>query len=329
MPARIYVTRMLPQPVIDRIKEAGFDYDVYPEDQVIPRDVLIREVKGRDGILCILTDKMDKAVFDSADKAKIFANYAVGYNNIDIEEANSRGIAVTNTPGVLTDATADLAWSLLFSTARKVVESDQYLRQGKFLGWGPMHFLGMDISHKTLGVIGLGRIGKAFAARAAGFNMKILYYARRRDEEFESAYGPGAEKVNLDDLLKRSDYVAIHLPLTPDTIHFIGERELRLMKPTAILINSARGPIVDENALVKALKENWIWGAGLDVYEEEPNVHPELLSLPNTTLLPHIGSATTQTRTKMGLMAVENLIAYFDGKRPPNLVNPAVWGNAK
>lgn len=325
MSTRIYVTRMLPEPVIAKIREAGFDYDVYPVDQVIPRDVLLREVKDRDGILCILTDKIDKDVYDAAGKTRIFANYAVGYNNIDVVEASKRGIAVTNTPGVLTEATADLAWTLLFSTARKVVESDSYLRQGKFLGWGPMHFLGMDISNKTLGIVGLGRIGKAFAVRAAGFSMKILYYARKQDAEFESSYTPGAEKVELDDLLKRSDYVVIHLPLTTETTHFIGERELRLMKPSAILINSARGPIVDESALVKALQEKWIWGAGLDVYEEEPKIHPELISLPNTTLLPHIGSATTETRTRMGLMAVDNLIAYFSGKRPPNLVNPEIW----
>ncbi len=325
MANKIYVTRQLPQPVFDRLKVAGFDYDVYPEDRVIPRDVLLEAVQGRDGILCILTDTIDAEVFDRASQAKIFANYAVGYNNIDVEDATRRNIAITNTPGVLTDTTADLAWSLLLSTARRVVESDTYLRAGKFTGWGPLLLMGQEVTNRTLGIVGLGRIGKAFAARAAAFNMKVLYYARHRDEEFEASYTPGAEKVELDDLLRQSDFVSIHLPLTPDTTHFIGEKELKRMQSHSILINTARGPIVDETALVDALKEGWIWGAGLDVFEEEPTVHPELTALPNAVLLPHIGSATVETRTKMGLMAVENIIAFFEGKRPPNLVNEEIW----
>ncbi|MDX9753867.1 MAG: D-glycerate dehydrogenase [bacterium] len=325
MPPRIYITRALPEPVWQALDETGFAYEVYPEDRVIPKDVLLQQVQNRDGILCILTDPIDREVLDAATQVKIIANYAVGYNNIDVDEATRRGIAVTNTPGVLTDATADLAWTLLFATARKVVASDTYLRQGRFTGWGPMHFLGQDITNRTLGVVGLGRIGRAFAAKAAGFNMKILYYARRRDAAFEEAYNPGAQWVDLETVLKNSDFLSIHLPLTPETTHLIGKRELRMMKPNAILINTARGPIVDEAALAHALRERWIWGAGLDVYEDEPAVHPDLLGLPNTTLLPHIGSATTETRTRMGLMAVENLKAFFTGQRPPNLVNPAMW----
>lgn len=321
----IYLTRQLPQPVMQKLQETGFDYEVYAEDRVIPQDVLLQQVQERDGLLCILTDAIDKEVLDRAPSLKVIANYAVGYNNIDVQEATKRGIAVTNTPGVLTDATADLAWSLLFATARKVVESDRYLREGQFQGWGPTHFLGQEVTGKTLGVVGLGRIGKAFAARAEGFQMPILYYSRRKDEAFETSYGPGARQAKLDELLRESDIVSLHLPLTEETHHLLGENELRLMKTSAILINTARGPIVDESALVRALKENWIWGAGLDVYEEEPKVHPALLDLPNTTLLPHIGSATTETRTKMGFMAIENLEAFFRGDKPKNLVNPTCW----
>ncbi len=325
MPPSVYVTRRIPQPALDRLKEAGIEFDVYPEDQVIPRDVLLESVPGRDGILCILTDTIDDEVLERADKAKIFANYAVGYNNIDVDAATRRGIVITNTPGVLTDATADLAWTLLFATARKVVESDKYLRNGQFKGWGPLHFLGQDITGKTLGIVGLGRIGTAFAKRAASFKMKVLYHSQHQKEEFENTYPYEAKKVELDELLQRSDFVSIHVPLKSDTEHLIGKREFDLMKPHSILINTARGPIVDEQALVDALKENKIWGAGLDVYEEEPKVHPGLIDLPNTVLLPHIGSATFETRTKMGLMAVENLIAFFEGEQPPNLVNEKVW----
>lgn len=327
MTPRIYITRQIPQPALDRLAEAQFEYEVYPEDRAIPRDVLLSEISGRDGILCILTDIIDREVFDRAGQAKIFANYAVGYNNIDIHEASRRGIAVTNTPGVLTDATADLGWALLFATARRVVESDAYLRAGRFEGWSPTLFLGQDITHATLGVVGLGRIGKAFAQRAAAFQMKILYNSKSPDEEFEQAYPHEIHQVDLDTLLQQSDFVSLHVPLTPETRHLIGEPQLRQMKQHAILINTSRGPVVDEAALVTALQEKWIAGAGLDVFEEEPEVHHGLISLPNTVLLPHLGSATTQTRTRMGLMAVENIIAFFSGKRPPNLINEEVWKN--
>lgn len=328
MTPKIYVTRRIPQPALDRLEQAGLHFDVYPEDRVIPRDVLLEKVAHCDGILCILTDTIDKKVFERAQQAKIFANYAVGYNNIDIDEATRRGIAITNTPGVLTDATTDLAWTLLFATARRVAESDTFLRAGRFEGWGPMMLLGQDITGATLGVVGLGRIGKAFVERAAAFKMKILYTSQQRDEAFESSYPGDIQYTDLPAVLKRSDFVSLHVPLTQETRHLIGEAELRMMQPHAILINTARGPIVDETALVRALKEKWIWGAGLDVYEEEPKIHPELIHLPNTVLLPHLGSATTKTRTRMGIMAVDNLIAFFAGTRPPNLVNEEVWGKS-
>ncbi len=323
MAPNIFVARELPQPVFDRLKEAGLRYDVYPEDQVIPWDVLLKEVKDRDGILPILTDKIDSEVLEHANNAKIIANYAVGFNNIDVEEATKRGIAVTNTPGVLTDTSADMAWALIFSTARRVVESDIYLREGKFKGWGPMHFLGQEITGKTLGIVGAGRIGQATAKRAKGFNMNILYTSRSPKPEFERE--SGAKHVDLHELLQNSDIVSIHLALNSETTHTIGERELKQMQPNAILINTARGPVVDESALVKALKEKWIWGAGLDVYEEEPKVHPELIEMKNVVLCPHIASATIYTRTRMGLIAAENLIAFFEGQKPPNLVNEEVW----
>ncbi|MBI1388382.1 MAG: D-glycerate dehydrogenase [bacterium] len=325
MTANVFVTRMIPQPALDRLKAAGIQFDVYSEDQVIPRDVLLKEVKGRDGVLCILTETIDAEVFDAADKAKIFANYAVGFNNVDVAEATRRGVCITNTPGVLTDATADLAWTLLMSSARRVAECDGYLRAGKYTGWGPMLWLGQDVSERTLGVIGMGRIGRAFAERAAAFRMKVLYTDAQPNKDFEAAYPYEVRFVEMDELLRKSDFVSVHVPLLDSTHHLISERELKMMQPHAILINSARGPIVDEAALVKALKEGWIWSAGLDVYEEEPAVHPELVTLPNCVLLPHLGSATIETRTRMGYIAVDNLIAFFKGEKPPTLVNPDVW----
>lgn len=325
MAQKVFVCRNLPQSVFDRLEEAGLEYEVYPEDQIIPKAVLLEKVKDADALLSILTDPIDKEVFDAAQKLKIVANYAVGYNNIDVEEATKRGIPVTNTPGVLTDASADLAWALLFSTARRVVESDNYLRDGKFDGWGPTHFLGQDITGATLGIIGAGRIGQAVAKRAEAFSMKVLYHSRQQKPDFESSINPKPEFVELDDLLKRSDFVSIHVALTPETKHMIGERELKMMQPHSVLINTSRGSVIDEAALVKALKEGWIWGAGLDVYEEEPKVHPELINLKNAVLCPHIASATVDTRTKMGLIAANNIIDFFNDKKPANLVNEDVW----
>ncbi|PKK81599.1 MAG: D-glycerate dehydrogenase, partial [Thermoplasmata archaeon HGW-Thermoplasmata-2] len=228
--------------------------------------------------------------------------------------------AVTNTPGVLTDATADVAWALLFAAARRIAEGDRMVRTGKFNGWSPTMMLGQDVQGKILGVIGAGRIGTAFALKSRGFGMKVLYFARQRNEMLEKELG--AKKVPLDELLKTADFVSIHIPLTAETKHLIGERELRTMKKTAVLVNTARGPVIDEKALAKALKEKWIFGAGLDVYENEPMVNEELLSLDNVVLAPHIGSATVETRSRMAMMAVENIIAALEGKVPPNCVNP-------
>ncbi|HOK81123.1 MAG TPA: D-glycerate dehydrogenase [bacterium] len=315
----VFVTRMIPEPAIELLKKTC-EVEVNGEDRVLKKDELLDKVKGKDAVLCLLTDTIDDEVLKAADRCKIFANYAVGYNNIDVESATRRKIIITNTPGVLTDATGDLAWALLFAVARRVVEADAFTRQGKFKGWAPQLFLGQDITGKTLGVIGAGRIGSNFAKKSKGFSMRILYYDVKRDLEFEQE--AKAVFVDLDTLLKEADFVSIHVPLVPETRHLIGARELSLMKKNAILINTSRGPVVDEKALVNALKEGKIWGAGLDVYENEPDIEPELLNLANVVLLPHIASATYETRTKMALMAAENILAVFRGETPPNIVNP-------
>lgn len=321
----VYVTRMLPEKAIDLLKETC-DVEINPDDRVLNKEELLQKVKGRDAVLCLLTDQIDDDVFAAAGpKCKIFANYAVGYNNVDVQAATKRKIVVTNTPGVLTDATADLAWTLLFAVSRRVVESDRFLRQGEFKGWAPMMFLGCDITGKTLGIIGAGRIGANFAKKAVGFNMKTLYSDLAPNKDFEKE--TGAEFVKKDELLQRSDFVSIHVPLMPETEHLIGERELSLMKKTAVLINTSRGPIVDEKALVQALEKKTIWGAGLDVFENEPALEPGLAELENVTILPHIASATIETRTNMAFIAVRNILAVMNNQSPLNCVNKEVLGD--
>jgi glyoxylate reductase len=318
----VYVTNEIPQAALDMLAE-HCDMEVNLEGKVLSKSALIEKVQGRDAVLCLLTDIIDQEVLSAAKEAKIFANYAVGYNNIDISAATEQGIMISNTPGVLTDTTAEMAWALLFSAARRVAESDKYTRMGKFEGWGPMLFLGQDIINKTVGIIGAGRIGLSFAKRAKAFDMKVLYTGRAPNPEFEKE--TGGEFVSLENLLKTSDYVSIHTPLLPETHHLIGENELKLMKKTAILINTSRGPVVDELALVKALKTGEIWGAGLDVYEWEPKLAEGLSELNNVTLCPHIASATIGTRTKMGMIAVTNILAAIRGDLPPNCLNPEVY----
>ncbi|MCX7705350.1 MAG: D-glycerate dehydrogenase [bacterium] len=318
----VFITRKIPFPAIELL-EKSCDVEINLEDRVLEKKELLEKVKGKDAVLCLLTDVIDDEVFQAAGpQCKIFANYAVGYNNIDVAAATKRKIIVTNTPGVLTDATADLAWALLFSVARRIVEADKFTREGKFKGWAPELFLGMEITGKTIGIIGAGRIGANFAKKATAFSMKILYHDVKRNFELEKDVG--AQFVNLEILLKESDFISIHVPLLPETRHLIGEKEFSMMKKTAILINTSRGAVVDEKALVDALKNKRIWGAGLDVYENEPEIEPELPSLNNVVLLPHIASATIETRTKMALMAAENIIAFFKGDVPPNIVNPEV-----
>lgn len=318
---KIFVTRKIPQPGLDMLKE-HYEVIVNPHNRVLSKDELLDGVRTADGLLCLLTDDITAEVMDINPNLKIISNYAVGYNNIDVEAATKRGIQVTNTPGVLTDTTADLAWALIMAVGRRVVEGDVFTREGRFEGWDPMLLLGTDITGKTLGIIGMGRIGQAVARRAMGFDMRILYHDMAPVPVAEEEYQ--AEFVALDELLRQSDFVTIHAPLTDETRHMIGRRELSVMKKMAYLVNTARGPLVDEEALVEALRDGIIAGAGLDVYENEPRLASGLAELPNTVILPHLGSATLETRTKMATMAAANLVAALEGKRPPHIVNPEV-----
>ena len=284
---------------------------------------LLQKLQGKDGVICLLTDIISDEVLAKNPQLKIVSNVAVGYNNIDVKAATRRGVMVTNTPGVLDDTTADFAWCLILATARGVVGADRTFRSGKWKGWGLLQFLGHDVHHKTLGICGLGRIGKGVARRARGFDMRVLYTdVQRVPEAVERELG--VTFVDKETLLQASDIVTLHVPLFAETTHYIGAPELKLMKKTAILINAARGPVVDEKALVKALKEGRIAAAGLDVYEREPIPAPGLTKLPNTVLAPHIASASIETRRKMSDMAAANCVAGLTRQRPPNLVNPEV-----
>jgi len=317
---KVYVTRLIPEEGLEMVKEFC-EAKVWEGELPPPRDVLLEEVREIEGLLCLLTEKVDAELMDAAPKLKVVSNMAVGYDNIDVAEATKRGIVVGNTPGVLTDTTADLAFALLMAAARRIVEGDRFVRAGKWKTWGPKLLLGRDVYGATLGIIGLGRIGSAVAKRARGFDMRILYYDIRRREDLEEEWG--IEYADLDTLLAESDFVTIHTILSPETYHLIGERELKLMKKTAILVNAARGPIVDPKALYKALKDGEIAYAALDVTEPEP-IRPDdpLLELENIIVVPHIGSASIATRTKMATMAAENLIAGLKGEMPPHCVNP-------
>lgn len=277
---------------------------------------LIAAIAGQVGVLSTLADTIDAEVFNAAPALKVVANYAVGFNNIDLVAARERGIVVTNTPGVLTEATADLTWALILGICRRVGEGDRLVREGRWTGWAPTQLLGADVAGATLGIVGLGRIGRAVARRAVGFGMGVLYTARRVVPEADPAW----RMVPLATVLAESDIVSLHVPLTADTRHLIGARELSSMKRTAYLINTARGPVIDEAALGAALRARTIAGAGLDVYEHEPAVHPDLLACENALLLPHLGSATTTTRERMGQMAADNLLAVVEGRAPPNPV---------
>lgn len=318
---KVFVTRDIPEEGLNLLRKYC-EVEVSPYDRMLTKEELLEKVQGKNAVITQLTDKVDKEFFEAAKEVKIVANYAVGFDNIDLEEATKRGVYITNTPDVLTNATAELAWVLLFATARRVVESDKFMRAGKFQGWAPMLFLGKGVTGKTLGIIGAGRIGQAFAKMAKGFDMKILYTARSPKKEFEEE--TGAQYVDLDTLLKESDFVSIHVPLTPETRHLIGEKELKLMKKSAILINTGRGPVVDEKALVKALKNKDIYAAGLDVYEREPLFEEELAQLDNVVMLPHIGSATEEARRDMSILVAQNIIDVIEGRVPRTLVNKDV-----
>lgn len=317
MPSNIYITRRIPQVAIDLLAQY-FDVSINPFERNLSRTELVEHVRSADAILCQLTDSIDRGVIDASPRLKCISNNAVGFNNIDIEYATSRGIVVCNTPGVLTEATADLTWALIMSCSRRIVESDAFVRAGKFTGWEPMLLMGADVFGKTLGIIGMGRIGQAVARRSTGFGMKVLAYHPRR------AVGVSAEGwnfVDLHTLLKESDIISLHVPLTDQTRNMLSKTELNMLKTSAILINTARGPIVDEEYLIEMLKSHRIAAAGLDVYAQEPYVPQELKELNSVVLLPHIGSATVETRSAMGIMAARNAIAVINGEEPPSRLN--------
>jgi glyoxylate reductase len=315
----VLITGKLPDEIVDLI-QADHAVTSNPEVRPMPRETVLELITDCDGLMPMITDKVDRELLDRAPKLRMIANYGVGYDNIDVPAASERGIWVSNTPGVLTDATADLTFALILAVARRVVEGDARIRMGRFTFWAPLLFLGTEVSGKTLGIVGLGKIGLAVAQRARGFNMHILYTKRQRaNPEIEEKYG--LTYVDLPTLLGESDFVSLHVPLSPATRHLIGVRELELMKPTAFLINAARGPVVDESALVEALRNNVIAGAGLDVYENEPSLAPSLAELPNAVLLPHVGSATQETRGNMARLAAHNLLSGLRGELPPNCVN--------
>jgi glyoxylate reductase len=302
-----------------------FDVESNQRDVPFSPTQLAKKLQGKAGAITLLTDTIDERLLSQCPDLKIVCNLAVGFNNIDLKACTRRGVMVTNTPGVLDETTADFAWCLLLATARRIVEADGYLRAGKWKGWAFTYFMGHDVHGKTLGIVGLGRIGKGVARRAKGFNMRVIYAdTQRADEATEREYG--AMYVDKRTLLRESDFVSLHVPLVPETTHYISHAELALMKRTSILINASRGPVVDEKALAKALKEGKIAGAGLDVYEREPKVERVLLGLKNVVLSPHIASSSYDTRVKMATMAAQNCIAGLTGQRPPNLLNPEVLG---
>ena len=317
---KVFVSRALPPEILQPIRELA-ELDVWPEDSPPPYPALMERVGDVDGLLCLLTDRIDSQLLEHAPKLRVVSQMAVGYDNIDVRSCTARGIPVGNTPGVLTETTADLAFGLLLAVARRIVEADAFTRSGEWRTWSPMLLAGQDVHHASLGIVGMGRIGYAMAQRAAGFDMRILYTHPRAHEEAERKLG--ARRMPLESLLAESDFVSLHVPLTPQTHKLIGAEQLDLMKPAGILINTTRGPVVDQAALIEALQAGRIKGAGLDVYEKEPlPADDPLLSLPNVVALPHIGSASISTRTLMAEIAVQNLAAGLEGHPLLHCVNP-------
>ncbi|MEW6285231.1 MAG: D-glycerate dehydrogenase [Chloroflexota bacterium] len=319
---KVFVTRIIPDKGLDLIKEFC-EADVWEGELPPPREELLRRVQGVDGLLCLLTDRIDGEVMDAAgERLKVISNYAVGFDNIDVDAATARGIPVGNTPGALTDATADFAFALLMSAARRIPEGERFVRDGKWKTWGPMLLLGMDVWGATLGLVGFGRIGKAVARRAAGFDMRVLYYDPHAKPDPQLKATP----VDFETLLAESDFISLHTPLTPDTRHLIDAEALSRMKPTAVLVNTSRGAVVDMDALYEALRDKRIFAAALDVTDPEPLPanHP-LLTLENLVIAPHIASASVTARGNMAWMAANNLIAGLKGERLPHCVNPQVY----
>lgn len=317
---RVAITRRIHERAREVLEAAGVEVWTNPEPRALSREELARIAQNFDAMICLLSERVDRELLEQASRLRVVANYAVGFDNLDVEAATRLGIALTNTPDVLTNATAELAWALLFAAARHVAAGDRFVREKRFHGWDPLLFLGHELAGKTLGVIGAGRIGTAMAKRAVGFEMKILYTKRSGPSPQMEALG--ARFVGLDELLRESDFISIHTPLTPDTRHLIDREKIRLMKPSAILVNTGRGPVVEEAALADALAEGRLAAAGLDVYENEPTIDPRLLTLPNVVLLPHIGSATYEARSAMAELAALNILDYFEGRIPRTCINP-------
>ena len=317
--SKILVTRKIPKVGLDLLKAAGHSVDVWTGKAAIPRSALLKRAKGVHGILSLLTDKIDEAVLKAAgSQLMIVANYAVGYDNLDLAALKKRGVQAANTPGVLDGAVAEHAFALMVACAKRIVEADRFTRAGKYKGWEPELLLGMELSGKAIGILGLGRIGAGVAKRAQAMGMRVLYNDVKRNEAFEKE--TGAAYVTVNDLLKGADVVSLHVPLLPSTRHLIDAKKLRLMKKTAILINTSRGPVIDERALVAALKAKRLGGAGLDVYENEPKLAPGLAKLPNVVLTPHTASATVETRGRMARDAAQAIVDILAGKTPPNLI---------
>ena len=320
----VLVTRRLPQQALDQIV-ARCDMTLYDGAGAMPRDRLLTEVAGMAGAITLLTDRVDEQFLDAAGpRLTVVANCAVGFDNMDLDACTRHGVLACNTPGVLTETTADAAFALMMAAARRVAEGDRFVRSGTGWIWGPLMMLGQDIHHATLGIVGFGRIGQALARRARGFSMRVLYHDTvRPPAEVEQELA--AQYRDLEDLLGESDFVSVHVSLTPQTRHLINARRLAMMKPTAVLVNTSRGPVIDEQALAQALRQGQIFAAGLDVFEREPEVHPGLLACDNAVLIPHLGSATVTTRLAMANLAVDNLLAGLEDRRPPALLNLAAW----
>lgn len=317
--AKIYVTRRIVEPGISMLKKAGHKVEIYPHAKVHPRKLLLEKVRGKDAVLCMLTDRIDEAFLKAAGpQLKVVSNYAVGYNNFDTAAMKKHGVLGTNTPGVLHGAVSEHTFMLMQSVANHIVEADRYVRAGKYKGWDPDLFVGHELEGKTLGIVGLGQIGHGVARRARGMGMSVIYNDIRKDKSFERKYS--AKYATKSALLKKADYVTLHVPLLPATRHLIGAKELKAMKKTAYLINTSRGPVIDEKALVRALKRKEIAGAALDVFENEPRLTPGLTSLDNVILTPHIASATIEARQGMAKSAASGLLACLKGRKPKNLV---------
>jgi glyoxylate reductase len=323
----VFVTRKIPQAGLALLQDR-FAVTVWPHDRPPTTQELIESARGRDALVTLLTEKVDAALLAAAPDVRIVANVAVGFDNFDVPAATKAGVVLTNTPGVLDDTTADLAFALLLTTARRLVEGDKLMRSGRWSGWGIMQLLGHDVHHAKLGIVGFGRIGRGVAKRASGFSMDVSYYdAVRAPEDIERELG--VRYVPFDVLLRESDFITLHVPLMPQTHHLLNAAAFSKMKKSAILINTSRGPVIDEAALVAALRQGTIAAAGLDVYEHEPKLSPGLADLENVVLLPHIGSASIATRSKMAEMAANNIISFFEGKRPPNAINPEALAIAR